>query len=141
MNEDDKVAPSLQDIYRWSFFMGDPPVRFVSVSLDDDGKPTKQKPADKRREIRDAVRDQIGDLVRDFEGTGGSEVGRPARDLTAYDDAFASAARNCLHEDATNVLYGREWSCPTCNRSIDRSEMRRALRKRGYPDREIEYLL
>jgi hypothetical protein len=74
--------------------------------------------------LRDAVAEQIAALTADLDGfAGGEELPRPPADLTNYVEAFASAAKNCRHPNATDVLYGREWSCPDCHRVVGRDEM------------------
>lgn len=89
------------------------------------------KPEKKPRSLADAVGDDVAALTADFEGSGGPEMPAPVRDLDTYHGAFASAAANCLHENAIEMLYGREWTCDDCGRSIDRAEMTRAREKRG----------
>ena len=71
--------------------------------------------------LADAVEAQVAALTATFDGVGGEELPQPPRDLTAYDDAFASAAKNCDHPDAEDVAYAkREMYCPTCRRYFKR---------------------
>ena len=79
--------------------------------------------------VNDQLRSILGTAPADWHG--GEELPRPALDLTSYADAFASAAKNCEHENATDVLYGREWHCEDCGRYFDRAEWNRIRRKGG----------
>lgn len=76
--------------------------------------------------LRAAVAEQVEALTADFEGTGGEELPAPPKDLTTYRDAYASAAAKCDHQDAVEIMYGREWLCESCNRMLNRADMRKA---------------
>lgn len=76
--------------------------------------------------LADAVAEQIEDLTADFDGTGGEEMPTPPRDLTTYRDAFESARKKCDHEDAREVLFGREWICDSCHRMLNREDIRKS---------------
>lgn len=78
-----------------------------------------------------AVADQIGALTADFDGASREELPAPERDLHTYRDAYASAAAKCLHDDAVELLYQRQWVCDDCGRTLNRDDMRRASHKRG----------
>lgn len=88
----------------------------------------KRQPAD----FRAVTAAQVDALTEGFDGHGGEELPTPPRDLTTYRDAYASAAANCKHIDAVEVLYQRQWSCDDCGRILNRDDMRRAGYGRGY---------
>jgi hypothetical protein len=92
------------------------------------GPPTPQvRKVAPRPSLEEAVANQIGELVDgldDFRGI--EEMPQAARDLTTYAAAFASAQKNCDHDDVNNVAYGRTWQCLDCRRYLDRDAMRRA---------------
>jgi len=81
--------------------------------------------------------EQIQELTKDFSGTGIAELPEGTKDLTSYKDALLSAQKNCFHENATMLLYNREWVCDDCNKFCDLAEMKRARerRSRGNPFR------
>ena len=82
-------------------------------------------PEDKAK-LTDAVAAQVEALTADFDGTGGEELPSPPKDLTTYRDAWASAAAKCDHQDAIEIMYGREWLCESCHRMLNREDMRKA---------------
>lgn len=92
------------------------------------GPPTPQvRRVDNRPSLEEAVANQVGELVDgldDFHGI--EEMPEATKDLTTYAAAFASAQKNCDHDDVNNVAYGRTWQCLDCRRYLDRDAMRRA---------------
>lgn len=83
------------------------------------------------RSLADAVADDVDALTAEFDGKGEAELPAPPADLTTYRDAYASAASKCLHADAIEMLYQRQWVCDDCGRTLNRDDMRRARAKRG----------
>jgi len=71
------------------------------------------------RELTDGVDDIVGQR-------GAADDRIPDRDLTRYDDAFASAASHCTHDAAFDLVYGRQYHCSDCNRTFGFDEIRRA---------------
>lgn len=77
--------------------------------------------------LEEAVANQIGELVDgldDFRGI--EEMPTPARDLTAYRDAWTSARRNCPHLNVYSATHGRLWGCNDCLQYLDRAAMQEA---------------
>lgn len=81
-------------------------------------------PADAGPSLADAMAKDITALTKGFKGKGGTEMPTPERDLHTYRDAFESARENCNHEDARELLYGREWVCDDCQRMLNRQDIR-----------------
>ena len=75
------------------------------------------------KSLRQAVAEQLEALTDGLEAAP-DELPEPPRDLTTYRDAFASAAKACRHENATELLYQREWLCEDCGRVLGPRDMR-----------------
>lgn len=110
--------------YGGGYFDDDALLRSVLLG----GPPTPQvRKVAPRPSLEEAVANQIGELVDgldDFRGI--EELPETTKDLTTYAAAFASAQKNCDHDDVNNVAYGRTWQCLDCRRYLDRDAMRRA---------------
>lgn len=105
-------------------------VRSMTITLN--GTTTTRANAPVPDLLADRMAEQIGTLTKGFKGKGGVEMAKPEPDLHTYRDAFASAAENCEHDDATELLYQREWVCDDCHKVLDRDAMRRARGSRSY---------
>lgn len=82
-------------------------------------------------ELREAAERQFEELLRgaDDLGPAPAEMPIPPVDLTAYDHAYASARRNCRHDELEETLHSRGEYCRQCGRYLSAAQINEARRR------------
>lgn len=81
--------------------------------------------------LAEAVGTQVDELVAGFDGESRAEMPEGSRDLTAYADAFDSAARKCPHYNTVEMLYNREYLCEDCRSIVSYAKLVHDRRRFG----------